>query len=237
MNHLEGHVCSLFLTEDPTAPGPSFDECPMLVLLVSGGHSCLILLEGPGQYKLLGQTVDDAAGEALDKGAKMLGLGYPGGPEIEQNALGGDPKAVAFPRGRPRASTRTGSFDPEYCFSFSGLKTALLTRLEGPEVPMPDMAASYQEAVVGALVNTTRRALDAHPVKAFACVGGVARNKVLRASLEAMAERRGIPLHLAGFAFCTDNAAMIAGAAGGPGRPLDPPEVRFEIKPNLPLGI
>ena len=232
VNHLEGHVASLFLSD---GPDPERD-CPMLVLLVSGGHSCLVMMDGPGRYKLLGQTVDDAAGEALDKGAKMLGLGYPGGPEIEQNALGGNPKAVAFPRGRPRASTRTGSFDPEFCFSFSGLKTALLTRLDGPEVPMPDMAASYQEAVVGALIHTTRRALDAHQVKAFACVGGVARNKILRGALDRLAEERGMTLYLAAPAYCTDNAAMIAGAAGSPGRVEDAPNARFEIKPNLALG-
>lgn len=239
VNHLEGHVASLFLSE---GPDPERD-CPILVLLVSGGHSCLVLMEGPGRYTLLGQTVDDAAGEALDKGAKMLGLGYPGGPEIERNAVGGNPKAVAFPHGRPRKSSRTGDMDPSFCFSFSGLKTALLTHLGGvvpAEEDLPDIAASYQQAVVEALVGATTRALDAIPdVKAFACVGGVARNKILRGALDELAERRDIPLYLAAPAYCTDNAAMIAGVAGSAGRSgavEDPGDGRFEIKPSLPLG-
>ena len=237
VNHLAGHVHSMFLGED--GPNPA-DHCPMILLLVSGGHSCLVHIPAPGQEHLLGQTVDDAAGEALDKGAKLLGLGYPGGPEIEQAARGGNPAAMSFPRGRIKPGSRqTGSFDPDFCFSFSGLKTALRYHLERhPEDTsaegLPDVAASYQQAVVDALTNRLDTALQMFKPRAFGCVGGVAKNLVLRNRLDELARQYDVPLFLAPLAFCTDNAAMIAGRAGA--EPALPAATDFEIEPNLPLG-
>ena len=234
VNHLEGHVYSLFLGTD--APRPE-DACPALVLLVSGGHSCLVLMRAVGDYELLGQTLDDAAGEALDKGAKLLGLGYPGGPAIERAAVGGNPAAIRFPRGRPRASARTGSFDPDLCFSFSGLKTALLTHLQRDDPgSRADIAASYQQAVVEALERQLLTALDRHPVRSVGVVGGVARNQVLRAAIDAAVRRAGVDLHLAAPAYCTDNAAMIAGVAGSAVHRGRAGDASFDIKPSWPLG-
>lgn len=240
VNHLEGHVCSVFLAKP--APIPE-EHCRMLVLLVSGGHSCLLSVESPGDYKLLGSTLDDAAGEALDKGAKLMGLGYPGGPEIEKMAVGGNPAAVRFPRGRPRASARTGGLDSELCFSFSGLKTALRTHLQRefgqgvlpPPEALPDLAASYQQAVVDALSHQLETALQKHPAKAVGCVGGVAKNKLLRAEIDRLTGEHDIPLFLAPMAYCTDNAAMIAAVVAGAGGEVDD-DPTFEIKPSWPLG-
>ncbi len=217
VNHLKGHLHSVFLGDGAPRPEPGR---PVLVLLVSGGHSCMVRYAADGEPALLGQTIDDAAGEALDKGAKLLGLGYPGGPEIEKAAAGGDPRAVAFSSGiRLKDTARTGGLSPDYCFSFSGLKTALLYHVRGlPSPPagsaLADICASYQEAVFAALISRVHRALQAEPYAAFACVGGVARNKRLRAMLEEVAADRGVPLWLAAPQYCTDNAAMIAGWAG-----------------------
>lgn len=210
INHLEAHLYSIFL--DPGMPGPE-ELCPLLILLVSGGHSCLVRMRGIGQYELLGQTLDDAAGEAFDKGATLLGLGYPGGPEIQRNSEGGDIKAVSFPRGRPKKTSAHGTFDPNVCFSFSGLKTALLYYLkDNPDAPVPDVAASYQEAIVDSLVDRTKRALNGD--QCLAAVGGVALNARLRDRLGQLAEESGVRYIPAGVAYCTDNAAMIAGLAG-----------------------
>lgn len=234
VNHLEGHVYSLFLGDD--APDPE-TSCPMLVLLVSGGHSCLVLMRSVGDYELLGQTLDDAAGEALDKGAKLLGLGYPGGPEIERAAAGGNGKAIPFPKGRPRASARTGSFDPDLCFSFSGLKTALLTHMKQDDPgSVADIAASYQHAVVAALERQLLTALDRHPVTSVGCVGGVAKNRELRAALDGAVNKAGVPLHLAAMTYCTDNAAMIAGVASSAAWRNREPDASFDIKPSWPLS-
>ncbi len=213
INHLEGHACSVFLGE--RSPIQVSEFCPLLVLLASGGHTSLVLIRAIGNYEILGQTFDDAAGEALDKGAKLLGLGYPGGPEIERVARDGNPDAVKFPRG-----LRGRGDDPEtrYAFSFSGLKTSLLYHLKSqplqPGDPrLPDLAASYQEAVVDTLVSRIDRALDNHVVNGVGCAGGVARNKRLREKLERLAAKRKLPLLLAAPDFCTDNAAMIAAVA------------------------
>lgn len=238
VNHLEAHVASLFL--DPTAPAPQ-DCCPMLVLLVSGGHSALLEMLAVGDYRLLGQTLDDAAGECLDKGANLLGLGYPGGPVIEAAAQGGNPAYVKFPRGLEHAKNRQtdNGLDIELCLSFSGLKTALLYRLknhpEDRETHRADLAASYQEAVMDSLATRAERALQATGARTLTCVGGVAKNAVLRAKLEALTFRRGAQLRLTPLAYCTDNAAMVAAAAGlrelaGIG---NPPAV--EADPSLPL--
>lgn len=238
VHHVEAHVAGLFL--DPAAPAPAA-ACPMLVLMVSGGHTCLVEMRGVGNYRLLGTTLDDAAGECLDKGANLLGLGYPGGPLVERAAQRGDPAFVEFPRGLDRLKSRTtdDGLDLGLCFSFSGLKTALLYRLkhhpEERERHLADLAASYQEAVMDSLARRAERALRDTGARTFACVGGVARNAVLRAKLETLARRRGARLLLAPLAYCTDNAAMVAAAAGlrelaGIGNPP-----AREADPSLPL--
>ena len=239
VNHLEAHVAGMFL--DPAAPPPA-ECCPALVLLVSGGHSMLVEMLAVGHYRILGQTLDDAAGECLDKGANLLGLGYPGGPVVERAAQGGDPAYVKFPRGLEHARNRKtdNGLDVETCFSFSGLKTALLYRLKhhpgDREKHLADLAASYQEAVMDSLATRAERALKATGARTLACVGGVAKNAVLRAKLEALVRRRGAALRLTPMAYCTDNAAMVAAAAGlrelaGIGNPP-----ALEADPSLPLA-
>ena len=239
VNHLEAHVAGMFL--DPASPPPA-ECCPALVLLVSGGHSMLVEMLAVGHYRILGQTLDDAAGECLDKGANLLGLGYPGGPVVERAAQGGDPAYVKFPRGLEHARNRKtdNGLDVETCFSFSGLKTALLYRLKhhpgDREKHLADLAASYQEAVMDSLATRAERALKATGARTLACVGGVAKNAVLRAKLEALVRRRGAALRLTPMAYCTDNAAMVAAAAGlrelaGIGNPP-----ALEADPSLPLA-
>ena len=189
VNHLHGHVASLYLEPDPVEP-------PFLCLLVSGGHTLLVDVPEHGAFGLLGTTLDDAAGEAFDKGARLLGLGYPGGAEIDRLAREGDPEAFDFPVARV----------PGLDFSFSGVKTALLYAVrdlgEEAEVRKADLAASYQRAIVRALIRRTREAAGDRQI---AVVGGVAANSELRAALP---EAKAPPLSL-----CTDNAAMIAAAA------------------------
>ncbi len=238
VNHMEGHLAGMFL--DPATPPPE-ELCPAVVLLVSGGHSYVVEMRAAGDYRLLGQTIDDAAGECLDKGANLLGLGYPGGPAIERAAAGGDPAYVRFPRGMEHAKARTteDGLDLAYCFSFSGLKTSLLQRLRTHPDDLPshlaDLAASYQEAVMESLAKRADRALKATGARTLACVGGVARNRVLRAKLEAIARRRHAVLRLAPLAYCTDNAAMIAAAAGLRARAGLPNPPALEADPSLPL--
>ena len=204
VNHLHGHVASLFLAVDgvsDTRHGPAGQvEPPFLCLLASGGHTLLLDVGDPSAFEVLGTTLDDAAGEAFDKGARLLGLGYPGGAEIDRLAKDGDPDAFAFPVARV----------PGFDFSFSGLKTALLytVRELGPdetERRRADLAASYQRAIVRALVERTQAAADETGAERIAVVGGVAANSELR---EAFPEAALAPL-----ALCTDNAAMIASAA------------------------
>ncbi|HET7571988.1 MAG TPA: tRNA (adenosine(37)-N6)-threonylcarbamoyltransferase complex transferase subunit TsaD [Gaiellaceae bacterium] len=193
VDHLDGHVASLYLQPDPVEP-------PFLCLLASGGHTQLLDVRDHGEHELLGTTLDDAAGEAFDKGARLLGLGYPGGREIDRLARDGDPHAFDFPVARV----------PGLDFSFSGLKTALLYAvrdLEPAELERrrADLAASYQRAIVAALVGRVREAAAATGRDRIAIVGGVAANSALRASLP---DAAAAPL-----ALCTDNAAMIASAA------------------------
>jgi N6-L-threonylcarbamoyladenine synthase len=215
VNHIEGHLRSVFLAEDAPAEDGLY---PMLALVVSGGHTSLVRVEATGRYRVLGQTVDDAAGEAFDKGASLLGLGYPGGPAVQKAAEGGDPRAVRFPRGRQRAGRmRLEGLDPALCFSFSGLKTALLYRLRdhppGDDIRQrADLAASYQEAIVEALAARCRRALPG--MRSLAAGGGVSLNGPLRARLRTVAAEAGVPLLLAPPKYCADNAAMIAAVAG-----------------------
>ena len=193
VDHLLGHVASLYLRPEPLEP-------PFLCLLASGGHTMLLDVQSHGAFRVIGRTLDDAAGEAFDKGARLLGLGYPGGAAIDRLAREGDPNAIAFPVARV----------PGFDFSFSGLKTALLyvvRELAADELERrrADLAASYQHAIVRALVERTREAASALAAQRVAVVGGVAANSELRAAL---ADARAAPL-----ALCTDNAAMIASAA------------------------
>ncbi len=201
VNHLEGHIFAAFLQE----PSPDY---PFLALVVSGGHTALYLARKPLSYELIGQTRDDAAGEAFDKVAKLLGLGYPGGPIIEQIARSGDPKAIQF----PVAQITDGAPD----FSFSGIKTAvsLYVKRARPLTPahVADVAASFQSTVVKMLVRKTVRAALSRRVRRLVLTGGVAANKALRSVLEAEATERGWELFIPPPALCTDNAAMIAAA-------------------------
>jgi tRNA N6-adenosine threonylcarbamoyltransferase len=204
VDHLHGHVTASTMGDNQIQP-------PYLCLVASGGHTFLARVDDPAAYEVLGQTLDDAAGEAFDKGARLLGLGYPGGPEVDRLAREGDPEAFDFPRSAP------GELD----FSFSGLKTSLLYRLRdlaggagadgggpAPEV-LADLAASYQRAIVDALAARTRKALEQTGLQRLAIGGGVAANSELR---EAVAEL-GVPVWVPPVELCTDNAAMIAGAA------------------------
>jgi len=217
VSHLVAHVYSLFLGAESPQPA---EVSPMLVLLVSGGHTMLLELNADGGLHLLGETVDDAAGEALDKGAVIMRLGYPGGPAIEKAAADGDPARVPLPRPQVRdASMVPEGLSPELCFSFSGLKTALRYFVERhPESIEPgriaDTAASYQAAVLESLIRPLRRALENGEFAALGCVGGVARNRLLRRLLEETGRDFGVRLRLSEPQFCTDNAAMIAGLAG-----------------------
>ncbi len=200
VNHLEGHLLASFLSERP----PTF---PFLGLVVSGGHTSLYAAEDFGRYRLLGATRDDAAGEAFDKGAKLLGLPYPGGVAIDHLSQRGDPRAVRFPRAIVRGS--------ELDFSFSGLKTALLHHVKRHGVPegqgLADLCASYQEAIVGALVHKLFRAARTLQRERIVLSGGVAANGRLRAAVaERAAEYEGIEVFLPAPRLCTDNAAMIA---------------------------
>ncbi len=217
VNHHEGHLHSIFMRDDAPTPEAVF---PMLGLLVSGGDSSLVLMHKIGSYELLGSTIDDAAGEALDKAAAVLNLGYPGGPIIQKTAEGGNPAAIRFPRGldQPDRGKWIYKYDRNLCFSFSGLKTSLLTHVknlnhvpEGGE--LRDICASYQEAICDALTLRVERALKKFEVKSFACSGGVSMNSRLRDKLEQLSSITGIPLLLCPPAYCTDNAAMIAGVA------------------------
>ena len=206
-----------------------------LILLVSGGHTMLLRAGDDDSCALLGHTLDDAAGEALDKGAKLMGLGYPGGPAIEMAAMGGNPAFYRFPRGLEQKKDRGLNF------SFSGLKTALLYYVKAnPRMfdngTLRDVAASYQEAVFDALIDRSGRAIEQTGAKGFACVGGVARNKRLRAKLEELASRLGVELIIAKPEYCTDNAAMIAGVAGAQLAAGKTIAMNPDVDPNLPLA-
>ncbi len=200
VHHHEGHLYSALLTSPHLA-----EEFPLLVLIVSGGHTMLVKMMGHGSYTLIGRTMDDAAGEAFDKGARLMDLPYPGGPSIARLSIKGDPKAVHFPR-----SYMGNTFN----FSFSGVKTALRTHLKNnPEAhPVEDLAASYQEAIVAMLVNTTKRALEETGCRTVCVVGGVAANMRLRQRMREMADASGVELVIPDAELCTDNAAMIAAA-------------------------
>lgn len=214
VNHLRGHAYSPFISLHAASP-ESFPETframlPHLGLIVSGGNTLLFQIDTARQIRILARTVDDAAGEALDKGAKLLGLPYPGGPLVERHARGGNPAAYAFPRAFPEAD--------KACFSFSGLKTSLRYQLEKlsdaeVEAGFPDLCASYQEAVVEALARKTRQALRRGRWKSLGLSGGVANNGPLQAAFEQLAQAAGVPFLRAQPQHTGDNAAMIAFAA------------------------
>ena len=236
MNHMHAHIYSVFIgAQAPTVA----ETCPFLSLVVSGGHTCVVRVTGLGGYEVLGRTIDDAAGEAFDKGANLLGLGYPGGPMIDKVARDGDPKRVRFPRGRQKPDRNPlHGVDADLCFSFSGLKTALLYHLKAHPLSddrheVPSLAASYQEAIVDALVQRCDRALGTERV--LAAVGGVSLNSRLRAQLAELAERRGVKLLLAEPRFCADNAAMIAGLAGTGEGVRGPGIMTLDVDPNLEI--
>ncbi len=198
VNHLEGHALSARLSD----PDLAF---PYLLLLVSGGHCQLLFVEGVGRYRRLATTIDDAAGEAFDKTAKLLGLSFPGGPAVERAALLGDPKAVPLPRPLLRS--------PEAHFSFAGLKSAVLRAHEAGVHKTEDIAASFQAAVVDCLIDRTARAIErADGATALVVAGGVAANSAIRSALQALAAKHGLPFVAPPMWLCTDNAAMIAWA-------------------------
>ena len=202
VNHIEGHVSANYLSTPELAP-------PFLCLVVSGGHSHLVRVEDYGRYTLLGQTVDDAAGEAFDKGARALGLAYPGGPLLSRLAEGGDASALKLPHPNPEG---------RYDFSFSGLKTAFINachKLEqkGETVPRADFAAAYQQAIVNSLCEKTLLAVRDSGLRTLCLAGGVSANRLLRRQMQAIADREGFRLCLPELWLCTDNAAMIGSAA------------------------
>ena len=221
VNHLEAHLYAGLL-EDPTL------ELPLVVLLVSGGHTLLVEMRDHGQYLLLGETIDDAAGEAFDKVARFLGLGYPGGPAIDREAQFGDPTAIAFPRAIP------DSLD----FSFSGLKTAVMNHVrKNPQVETADVAASFQMAVVDSLVTKARRAAREVGARGLALGGGVAANSLLRQRWLDACSEDGIRPFVPSRAMCTDNAAMIAATGWHRLRSDGPSSLEMGALPGMRLPL
>ena len=198
VNHLEAHLYAAFLEEPDLTP-------PLVVLLVSGGHTLLVAMEDHGSYHILGGTIDDAAGEAFDKVARFLGLGYPGGPAIDRIAMEGDPTAITFPR---------SMLNEGYDFSFSGLKTSVITQVRKyPKATVADIAASFQEAVVDVLVTKARRAAADVGATGLCLAGGVAANSLLRERWLDVCIADGLRAFVPSRSMCTDNAAMVAAAA------------------------
>lgn len=227
VHHLEGHLLSPFLSDD--AP-----EFPFVALLVSGGHTQLMRVDGVGRYALLGETIDDAAGEAFDKSAKLLGLGYPGGPALSRLAQDGDAQAFKL----PRPLLHSGDLD----FSFAGLKTAVLTQCKklGDALPahQADLAASTEAAIVEVLVKKSVAALDDTGLTRIVVAGGVGANRLLRAQLNAACARRGVRVHYPQLDLCTDNGAMIAMAAAmrlQAGVQQPQADYAFDVRPRWPL--
>ncbi len=226
VHHIEGHICANYIENKELEP-------PFLCLVVSGGHTHLVRVCDYGKYEILGKTRDDAAGEAFDKVARAIGLGYPGGPKIERVAHEGNPHAVEF----PRAKIDDGPYD----FSFSGLKSAVLNyingcNMKGIEIVQADVAASFQNAVIDVLVANAMRAIDEFRMDKFAIAGGVASNRTLREAMQEACRKKGIEFYYPSPIYCTDNAAMI-GVAGyydylaGKRDGLD-----LNAVPNLKLG-
>jgi len=226
VHHIEGHICANYIAAPDLEP-------PFVCLVVSGGHTHLVLVRDYGSYEILGRTQDDAAGEAFDKVAREIGLGYPGGPKIDRVSREGDPEAIRFPRGKASGS--------RYDFSFSGMKSAVLNylntaKMKGQEVSVPDVAASFQAAVVDVLVSHAEWAMEEYALDRFALAGGVASNSALRAAMADACQRHGAAFYCPPPVLCTDNAAMIGAAAyydyiGGIRSGFD-----LNAVPNLRLG-
>ena len=222
VNHLEAHIYAAFLEEPDLEP-------PLVVLIVSGGHTLLVAMEGHGRYRLLGSTIDDAAGEAYDKVARYLGLGYPGGPAIDRLAMKGDPNAIDFPRGLLREG---------YDFSFSGIKTSVVTYArKHPEATTADVAASFQEAVVDVLVTKAQRAAAEVGATGIVLGGGVAANSRLRERVLDACIADGLRAFLPSREMCTDNAAMVASAGYFRLRSDGPTPLGVGADPNLRLPV
>ena len=203
VHHIEGHICANYIQNKDFAP-------PYMALVVSGGHSHLVYVSDYGKYEIMGHTRDDAAGEAYDKVARAIGMGYPGGPKIDKVSKEGNPNAIAFPRAKVA--------DSAYDFSFSGLKSAVLNYLNGckmKNIPIvqADVAASFQKAVVDVLVEHAMHAVEEYGFKKFAIAGGVASNSALRSAMEEACKKRGVAFYHPSPILCTDNAAMIGAAA------------------------
>jgi N6-L-threonylcarbamoyladenine synthase len=239
VHHLEGHLLSPFLSADPP-------EFPFIALLVSGGHTQLMQVDSVGSYKILGETIDDAAGEAFDKSAKLLGLDYPGGPMLARLAAGGDSAAYKL----PRPLLHSGNLD----FSFAGLKTAVLTQVKKvkdanlvetgdaalTEAQIVNLAASTQAAIVECLVKKSLAALSISGLKRLVVAGGVGANQHLRESLNAECAKRGVRVHYPELRLCTDNGAMIALAAAlriQAGVAVPAKDYSFAVKPRWPLAV
>ena len=226
VHHIEGHICANYIENKDLKP-------PFMALVVSGGHTHLVKVKEYGEYEILGRTRDDAAGEAFDKVARAIGLGYPGGPKVDKVSKEGNPEALVFPKAKVN--------DSIYDFSFSGLKSAVLNYLnqaemKGEKIVVPDVAASFQKAVVDVLVEHTISAAKEYGFKEVALAGGVASNSALRAAMEEECTKNNIKLYRPSPIFCTDNAAMI-GVAGYyeyiKGKRSD---YHLNAVPNLKLG-
>lgn len=226
VHHIEGHICANYIENKDLKP-------PFICLVVSGGHTHLVNVKDYGSYEILGKTRDDAAGEAFDKVARAIGLGYPGGPKIEKKAKEGDSQAIHFPRAKV-----TGG---EYDFSFSGLKSAVLNyvngcSMKGEEYSDADVAASFQKAVIDVLVEHAIHAVLEHGEKKLAIAGGVASNLTLRQSMIEACEKNGIEFYYPSGIFCTDNAAMIGAAAYYEFKKGNFSGLDLNAVPNLKLG-
>ena len=262
INHLEGHIYSAWLNWPPPAQAPAGGhpiapaelkpepQFPLVVLVVSGGHTEIILMKDHLSYERLGATLDDAAGEAFDKVARLIGLAYPGGPAIQKAAENGDPTAFNFPRAwleEPGSAGKTGGKEPGYNFSFSGLKTAVLREVrrlqtQGAPLPVADLAASFQAAVIDVLVGKTLLAARKLGAAEILVAGGVSANRPLRAAFHAQSP---IPVHIPPIALCTDNAAMIASAGhyrfaalstAARNKRSDRSHLDMDVLPNWPLS-
>ena len=203
VHHIEGHIAANFIEHPELEP-------PFFSLVVSGGHTHLVRVKDYGKFDIIGRTRDDAAGEAFDKVARAIGLGYPGGPKIDRISKEGNPEAITFPRAHVA--------DAPYDFSFSGLKSAVLNyingcRMKGEEYSQADVAASFQKAVIDVLVENAMRAAEEYHIDTFAIAGGVASNSSLRAAMKSACEERGVKFYYPSPIYCTDNAAMIGAAA------------------------
>ncbi len=203
VHHIEGHICANYIAHPDLEP-------PFACLVVSGGHTHLVLVKDYGEYEIIGRTRDDAAGEAFDKVARSIGLGYPGGPKIDKAAREGNPEAIVFPRAKVAGSA--------YDFSFSGLKSAVLNylngcRMKGEEIVTEDVAASFQKAVVDVLTEHAMHAVEEFGFRKLALAGGVSSNSALRAAMEEACVKRGVAFYCPPPVLCTDNAAMIGAAA------------------------